>query len=100
MISLIRLAERQGRFSGDLNILQQSGLVWIMNDEITQQTEVERVRTENLALATNAATSSEFLKHLFEHISPEPEEPQVLEEEWVTPNDVKEVEDFLRGWPS
>ncbi len=83
--------DRQGRFKGDLNTLQRTSLVWLMNYEIDEQVGLERSRTENTALASNPATSTELLKALFE----ERQEIEVFDEDWSSPESIEDIEDFL-----
>lgn len=83
-----RLLDRQGLLRGDLSLVQRAGLQWIMNQEIRDQVELERVRIESFALAANPVTSSEFLKALFEQHEQE-------DEEWATPQSKEEAQALL-----
>ena len=91
MAYLLKTMDRQGLLKGDLNHVQRLGLSWLMNRDIDDQIALERMRTENMALASNPATSGEFLKALFE------EEVEVFEEtdEWQQPQNVEDIEAFL-----
>lgn len=89
METLIRVTERQGLFKGDLNLVQRLALQWLMNDEQDEMVELENLRAKNYALASNPATSSEFLKALFE-------EPETEDVEWIEVSDLNQVEDLLK----
>jgi hypothetical protein len=65
-----------------------------MNNEISQQADLERYRTINLGLAANPDTGIKFIKKLLE------EEKAKLEEEttdvWITPEDADEIAKLFR----
>jgi len=89
--SLFQMMDRQGLLRGDLSLVQRTGLQFLMNQEIEDRIELERIRTENMALASNPATSGEFLKYLFDD-----KEAQEVEQ-WVTPKSTDEIEEMLSG---
>jgi hypothetical protein len=89
--TLFTTMDRQGLLKGDLNVLQRTGLIWLMGQEIKEQAELERIRMETNALASNQHTSTEFLKQIFK----EREEEAPQEEEWITPTSAEDLEDLL-----
>jgi hypothetical protein len=88
---LLKMTERQGLLKGDLNFVQRIGLQWLMELDIKERDDIERLRIETTALASNPATSGEFLKYLFEQREQEEQE----EIEWVTPHTPQEMEMLL-----
>lgn len=83
-----------------------------MNKEIEETVDLERIRFENFALASNAQTSPKYIKELFkeerikhaeelmkEQLAPDEdyELRNVPTAEWVTPDSVSELEDFLKS---
>lgn len=90
----MRLLDRQGLLKGDLNILQQNGLAWVLGYESQQMVDFEKYRTINTGLVTNPATSKGFLKRLLDE-----QEPQTIHEssdEWMTPQSLQDIEAFLQ----
>lgn len=101
--STLRILDRQGLLKGDLNELQRSGLTWLMQREIEDKISLERIRTENMAIAANPTANPKFLEHL-RNQREEKENPETLEGElsqegmdveWLTPTSVNEIEDVL-----
>lgn len=102
LLSVLKIADRQGLLKGDLNWIQRSGLSYLMNKETDELVAVERARMENTALATNQHTSQAFLEEMFKSRSTQDElevelEEQGYEVDWHTPSDASEVEDVLRN---
>lgn len=85
--------DRQKRFEGDLNGVQQIALAWVMNRDTEEKIELERVRALNTGLATNPATSRDFILKMIE----EEQEEFHTDEEWTTPRSAQEIEDFLKA---
>jgi len=79
---------RQNLFSGDLHIVQRVSLAWLMNEEINELVELERMRIRNMGLAVNPATSSEFLQSLFDEDTAE-------EENWIMPQTAEELDQLF-----
>lgn len=82
-----------------MNWLQRLGLNWLMNREFEDDTKLEKIRTENMALASNQLTSPKFIEHIMKN-----HEENLLEEEidgekidWRTPTSVEEVQDVLEA---
>jgi hypothetical protein len=86
------MLDRQGLLQGDLNILQRASLQWMMNQEIIEQAELERMRIEAYALASNESTSPSFVKNLF---ADRQEEERESVEQWTTPTDPEGLERWL-----
>lgn len=101
--SYLRILERQGKLKGDLSWIQRTGLVWIMNRETEDEVKLERIRTENFALASNPATSGKFIQMLEAQrqkdqlLETRIEEETGMEVEWRMPTSVEEVEDVLQN---
>jgi hypothetical protein len=90
---MLKMADRQGLLKGDLNYIQRFGLSRVMNREQADLIELETIRTENMALASNPATSSEFLKALFE----DRKVTEVFDtSEWQSPEAAEDIQDFLQ----
>jgi hypothetical protein len=95
----IRLLDRQGLFKGDLNISQRTSLLWLMGKEIEEESELEKARALNFALAANPNTSGEFIKILME----QEEKPEYIyedEPDWQTPENIEEVQKLIRDFES
>jgi hypothetical protein len=95
--SILRVLDRQGRFVGDLNIVQRTGLLWLMNQEVRERADIERMRIETFALSSNQHTSPTFIKSLFKEELDEPDANEVIGGEWVTPTGPDQIEAFLNG---
>ena len=88
---LIRLADRKEILRGDLNILQERALIWLLGEDFNIQTEVERERMKYTLLAGNP----ELYTQLYETEDPDPNLPDDEDVEWMVPESVEEVEDIL-----
>lgn len=93
--SWLLLLERQDYFKGDLNTVQQLALAWIMGHEAEHEIDLEKLRATNMGLATNPATSRDFLMNMLDEQKEEVE--YVTDKGWTTPGSVEEIENFLRN---
>ncbi len=91
---MLFLLDRQGTFQGDLNRLQEMALVKVMGTELEREIDLEKLRATNMGLATNPATSREFLLNLLQEETVE--EEYITDRGWTTPQSVQEIEEFLR----
>lgn len=69
--------------------------MWNVNNDIDEKIDLEKIRAVNTGLATNPATSKDFIMNLLK----EEKEP-VIEEfdtESFTPRSAREIEEFLRA---
>ena len=90
--SILVTLNRQDKFKGDLNFVQQIGLMWIINHEMNEQIDLEKMRALSTGLAVNPSTSREYILSLLK----EEEEETKTSEEWTTPESVRDIEEFLR----
>lgn len=72
-----------------------------MGSETKETLELEKIKLQSNAMATNPLTQNQYLKQIFGDEIPE-EEPEFSEEgiEWVTPEsqeELKELEQLLMG---
>lgn len=65
-----------------------------MGNEVEEMFQLEKYRTINMGLASNPITSGEFIKSLIDEL---PTESAKTDEEWITPQSVKEIEEFLQS---
>jgi hypothetical protein len=86
---LIRLADRKDSLKGDLNILQERALVWLMQEEFELQAEIERERLKYTLLAGNP----ELYSRLYEE--DDSEELDDSEVEWLVPESAEEVHEII-----
>jgi DNA transposition AAA+ family ATPase len=93
--SAIRVIDRQGLLKGDLNIVQRAGLQWLMNQEVDDQVELERLRIEYTALASHPGTQTKFLEALMKQRQLQETEVVYTESEWTTPQSMDEIERYL-----
>ena len=85
---LIRLADRKDLLKGDLNILQERAIAWLMQEDFEIQTETEKERMKYTLLAGNP--------ELYERLYKEPEdEIDDSEVEWLVPESAEEVQDII-----
>lgn len=91
--SNIMLFDRQKRFEGDLNVIQQIAIAWLMNYDMEEKIEFEKYRALNTGLATNPATSRDFILKMLE----EQQEEAHTDPEWTTPRSAEEIEQFLKA---
>lgn len=73
-----------------------------MNREFQDSAKLERIRTENMALASNPQTSPKFIEHLMREREQEGQlevelEDEGIEVEWQTPTSTEEVQDVLQN---
>ena len=96
MGSLIRVLDRQGILKGDLNVVQRSGLMWLMNEEVQEQIGLEQYRALNNALGSNPQTSGEYIETLLKDDSVGAEE-EIFEtaDEWTTPEGIEDITALL-----
>jgi hypothetical protein len=66
--------------------------MWLMNEEVNLSVELEEMRIKSQALATNPATSGEYLKQLYA------QDEQEEEGEWIEITDPSQLEDFLNQY--
>jgi len=64
-----------------------------MQEEFTQEAQIEKIRLQHQALAANPHTSSDYIKSLFK----EEDETEMEEYEWETPQTLDEVEALLKS---
>ena len=88
---------REGKLTGDLNIAQRYGLLWLMNSEVGESLDMEIVRFKHHALATNPGTSKKYIEDLFveQHKEAPPSEPAPDSDEWFTPETPQDIEEVL-----
>ncbi len=98
-INWLLLLDRQGMFQGDLNVTQQLALAWIINQEATREIDLEKLRATNIALATNPATSRDFLMSMLEEEIEDEVQYVTDNKGWTTPSSVTEIEEFLKRNP-
>lgn len=86
---LIRLADRKELLKGDLNILQERALVWLLNEDFEIQAELEKERMKYTLLSGNP--------DLYDRLYTEPDEEEIddSEVEWMVPESAEEVQDIL-----
>lgn len=86
------MLDRQGLLKGDLNVVQQLGLMWTISNENEEKIDLEKLRAVNTGLATNPATAKDFIMNMLK------EEPKEVIEEQAefTPRSAQEIEEFLR----
>ena len=102
LTSFMKILDRQGILKGDLNLVQRTGLIYLMDREMDEMVALEKVRMENNAITSNPKTSQVYLEQLFRERQSEDELSEELqregyEVEWHTPTDASEVEDVLRN---
>lgn len=88
---MVRLAERQGILKGDLNLLQEEALQWIMMNEMENIAILEKERMKYTILAGNT--------HLWQELYGEEQEDDG-EVEWIVPKSAEEfaqIENILAG---
>lgn len=87
--TLIRLADRKGILRGDLNGLQERALLWLISEDFTISTELEKERMKYTLLAGNP--------QLYEQLYQQDDDgaPDDADVEWMVPESVDEVEDVL-----
>lgn len=85
---LIRLADRKGLLKGDLNVLQDRALVWLLGEDFIIASEIEKERMKYTLLASNP----ELYHQLYESDEDEIDDSDV---EWLVPETVEDVEDIL-----
>lgn len=66
--------------------------MWIINHEMNEQIDLEKMRALSTGLAVNPSTSREYILSLLK----EEEEETKTSEEWTTPESVRDIEEFLR----
>jgi hypothetical protein len=86
---LIRLADRKGFLEGDVSILQERALVWLLNEDFAIQTEIEKERMKYTLLAGNP----ELYDQLYSEDEDELDDSDV---EWLVPESVEDVEDIMK----
>lgn len=91
--SIFLILDRQKRFEGDLSSTQQLALSWLLGHDMEEKIEFEKIRALNTGLATNPATSRDFILKLMQ---PQ-EEIQEVDPEWSTPRSAQEIEEFLKA---
>ena len=91
---MIRLYERQDIFKGDLNNIQQVALQWLMNEQISEQVEIEKIHAQITALSGNPHTNPQLVKQLF--IDEQQEEEENVE--WLTPQSEEELQQILQDF--
>jgi hypothetical protein len=86
---LIRLADRKGLLTGDLNGLQERALIWLLNEDFEIQNELEKERMKYTLLSGNP--------DLYDRLYTEPDEGEIddSEVEWMVPESAEEVQDIL-----
>ena len=72
------------------------GLAWIMNNERQQEIDLEKLRATNMGLATNPATSRDFLLNMLQEAQKDQEVEYITDKGWTTPKSVEEIESFLK----
>lgn len=92
--STLLILDRQKKLEGDLNIIQQTAVAWLIGNDIEKQIDLEKLRAVNTGLATNPATAKEFITSLLD--DDRKIEETVTDEKWTTPKSVQEIEEFLR----
>ena len=93
---MLLLLDRQGMFQGDLNVSQQMALAWVMGNETEREIDLEKLRATNMGLATNPATSRDFLMNLLHENQPSSVE-YITDKGWTTPRSIEEIESFLQS---
>lgn len=71
--------------------------MWLMSHELEDELELEKIKAQTTALATNPATQNNFLKQLFE--TDEEDEEEEFDEryvKWETPQTEEELEELNR----
>jgi hypothetical protein len=97
IVGLVLLLDRQKTFQGDLNPAQQMALAWIINNETKKEIDLEKLRATNMGLATNPATSREFLIGMLQEAQKDQGEVEyVTDKGWTTPRSIEEIEEFLK----
>lgn len=93
----MRILDRQKKFEGDLNSVQNAALQWLMLDQMKEEMEIRKVDWEMMALAANPATNKALLDHLHQSQTDDgfltPEEETKID--WVTPESSEEVDEIL-----
>lgn len=66
-----------------------------MNEEIEEQVQIETIRIESNALASNPTTSGKYLEILFAKKEEQDQLPDLRPEEWVTPESIEDLEKLI-----
>jgi len=67
-----------------------------MNNEAEREIDLEKLRATNMGLATNPATSRDFLLSMIQDAQKDDVE-YITDRGWTTPKSVQDIEEFLRN---
>lgn len=87
--SQIRLAEKRGLLSGQINLLQEEALAWLLIDDAELDARKERERMKYTILAANP----HMYKALYEDEDEDGDIPRDQDIEWITPKSVEELQE-------